>query len=349
MISRSNFDSHGFTAHPLYLLAPPDEHLVSARFPYRCMLPRGLDNILVIGLGVSADRDAMPIIRMEPDIQNQGWAAGVASAMAVQKDLTPRNVDVKALQRKLVEQQCLPKSVLTETDSYPVSQETLQESVCRMTNNYAGASVIMAAPERALPLLREAFLEAGSDSDQLIYAHTLGVLGDASGLDVLMQHVRTNSWDKGWNFRGGGQFGGSMSPLDSKIITLGLIGDKRALEVILPKVEQLNDSSEFSHYRAVAESLAELADPRGAEALGRVLSMSGMTGHNVTFEKVAGNPLNFEIERSLSLRELVLARGLYLCGDWNGLGRQVLTAYQNDLRGVYARHAQAVLNAGPKK
>ncbi len=348
MVSRSNFDSHGFTAHPLYLLTPPDEHVTSAHFPYRCMLPRGLDNILVIGLGVSAHRDAMPIIRMQPDIQNQGWAAGVASAMAVQNNLTPRNVDVKALQRKLIEQKCLPESVLKETDSYPVSQDALKDAVSRMKDSYAGASVVLAEPERALPLLREAFRKAGNGAEKLIYAHTLGVLGDASGLDVLMQHVKETGWDKGWNFRGGGQYGGSMSPLDSKIITLGLIGDKRALEVILPKVEQMDASSEFSHHRAVAEALANLPDLRGAEALGRLLSKPGMTGYNVTEGKVMADPVNFETDRSLPLRELVLARGLYLSGDWNGLGRQLLTAYANDLRGVYARHAQAVLRTEQK-
>ena len=48
--------------------------------------------------------------------------------------------------------------------------------------------------------------------------------------------------------------------------------------------------------------------------------------------------------REGSLRELILARALYRCGDHQGLGRQILTEYSKDLRGHYARHALAVLD-----
>ena len=61
----------------------------------RC-LPRGLDGILVTGLGVSAHRDAMPVIRMQADVQNQGYACGHAAAMVAKSTATIRNVDLKA-------------------------------------------------------------------------------------------------------------------------------------------------------------------------------------------------------------------------------------------------------------
>jgi len=43
--------------------------------------------------------------------------------------------------------------------------------------------------------------------------------------------------------------------------------------------------------------------------------------------------------------ELTLARTLYHCGDWEGLGEKTLLAYSQDLRGPFAMHAQAVLTA----
>ena len=46
-----------------------------------------------------------------------------------------------------------------------------------------------------------------------------------------------------------------------------------------------------------------------------------------------------------SLRELLVARALLRCGDCDGLGKKILTAYTTDLRGHLARHAQAVLEA----
>jgi hypothetical protein len=42
---------------------------------------------------------------------------------------------------------------------------------------------------------------------------------------------------------------------------------------------------------------------------------------------------------------LVLARALYRLGDHEEAGEAVLKAYERDLRGVYARHAHAVLSA----
>ena len=71
VIARSNFDSHGFTIHPVFLIRPPDRKEMFVDVPYRCLLPKGLDGILVTGLGISAHRDAMPVIRMQADIQNQ--------------------------------------------------------------------------------------------------------------------------------------------------------------------------------------------------------------------------------------------------------------------------------------
>ena len=47
--------------------------------------------------------------------------------------------------------------------------------------------------------------------------------------------------------------------------------------------------------------------------------------------------------RNNSLRELILARALYKCGDLNGVGKQILNDYSKDLRGHYYRHASGVL------
>jgi hypothetical protein len=47
--------------------------------------------------------------------------------------------------------------------------------------------------------------------------------------------------------------------------------------------------------------------------------------------------------RTAPLREIVLARALYHCGDYGGLGEQILNEYARDIRGLFARHAQAVL------
>ena len=75
--------------------------------------------------------------------------------------------------------------------------------------------------------------------------------------------------------------------------------------------------------------------------------MPGFRGHAFTDiedarRRTPANPTDNET-RNNSLRELVLARALYRCGDHEGLGEKILKEYSRDLRAHYARHAGAVL------
>jgi hypothetical protein len=71
--------------------------------PYRCLLPKGLDNLLVAGRCISATQEAMASFRIQPTSIAIGTAAGIASAMAVEKGVSPREIDVKELQARLRE------------------------------------------------------------------------------------------------------------------------------------------------------------------------------------------------------------------------------------------------------
>ncbi|MBN1671285.1 MAG: FAD-dependent oxidoreductase [Kiritimatiellae bacterium] len=343
----SNFDSHGYTVHPLFLIRGPDTKGRTAFLPYRCLLPRGFDGILTTGLAVSAHRDAIPVVRMQPDVQNQGYAAGVAAAMAARDNVGTRQIDVRALQRHLVEKGNLPESVLRDEDSYPAPREKLAAAVQRVANGYADLSVILAQPEESRPLLRAAYRNASAAADQLVYAHILGMLGDATGASRLIRAVRDAPWDKGWDYRGMGQFGPSLSPLDSLIIALGRTRDRSGLAPVLEKLGALTPKSAFSHCRAVAVALETLRDPAAAEPLARLLREPGLSGHAfvdiATARERTSGARNDTRTRNRALRELVLARALYRCGDHDQLGEHTLRQYAHDLRGHFARHALAVL------
>jgi len=347
VIAKSDFDTHGFTIHPAFLLKPPGRKSMLVNVPYRCLLPKGLDGILVTGLGVSAHRDAMPVIRMQADIQNQGYAAGVAAAMAAKSGRGVRDIDIKALQKHLIEKGNLPDRVLTDKDSFPLPKEEVAKAVARLVNNFDGLEVVLAQLQDALPLLQDAYESAGTEKAKLTYAHILGMLGDATGAETLMDAVESTEWDKGWNFTGMGQYGASLSPLDSLIVALGRTRDKRGLTAILDKVEQLDENSEFSHCRAVAMALEALGNAAGARPLAGLLKKPGIMGHafteiEETRLRTPDSPTDTKT-RNHSLRELILARALYRCGDYKGLGEKILKQYARDLRGHYARHAQAVL------
>jgi hypothetical protein len=69
--------------------------------PYRTLTPKGLENSLVAGRCVSADRMVHGSIRVMPGCFITGQAVGVAAAMAAAKDGLTHQVDVKDLQQRL--------------------------------------------------------------------------------------------------------------------------------------------------------------------------------------------------------------------------------------------------------
>ncbi|MDF1752098.1 MAG: FAD-dependent oxidoreductase [Verrucomicrobiales bacterium] len=339
-LHQSNFDTHGYTVDPVFMINFPDKKDMIANVPYRALLPKGLDGIIVTGLGMSAHRDSMPILRMQPCIQNQGYAAGVAAATIAEQNIPMRSLDIKALQKHLVEIDSLPEEVLEATEAKEVSDETIQAAVESVVNEYRGLATLLSEDERAVPMLVKAFQKADSDEDKLVYANILGMLGDSTGAKVLAREISSQDWDEGWNFRGMGQFGGSISRLDSHIIALGKSGDaKTALPVIFEKMKTLDASKEFSHHRAVSLALESLRDPSGAKALAEVLAKDGMTGYEITEIEESKR----QEQRSEPLREIILARALYRCGDHNGVGESILKKYEQDLRALFAQHAHAIL------
>ena len=357
----SSYDTHSYTVDPYSLLKHPMRESFRTYLPYRCLLPKGLDGLLVSGIGVSAHRDAQPLVRMQPDVQNQGYAAGVAAAMAAKSGVGLRQIDVRRLQKHLVEIGNLPESVRTDGDSFPASDDQLQRAVASVRDESQGLALILAHPRRALPLLHRAH-EAAEGRDKLAYAKILGMLGDAVGLDTLLAEVeRITQWDEIPHWRIGRDYeqyrdvGWSMSHLDNTITAIGRTGERRAVPVLLKKLDMLTPSTPLAHHRAVCTALERIGDSAAAPPLAELLAQPGMSGYALTSLEPARLPdgrlgvgTASGATRSQALRELIVARALYRCGDCEGLGEKTLSGYTKDLRGHFARHARAVLRAGKR-
>lgn len=79
--------------------APPTANVYE--IPYRIMLPRDLDNVMVAGRAVSATHEALGAIRVMPPCFAMGEAAGTAAGMALARSTKPRALDVPTLQAQL--------------------------------------------------------------------------------------------------------------------------------------------------------------------------------------------------------------------------------------------------------
>ena len=69
--------------------------------PYRCLIPKGVTNMLVAGRCISSDHGAQASYRIMPTVCSIGEAAGVAIGLSVKKRHPVREIDVKEVQKAL--------------------------------------------------------------------------------------------------------------------------------------------------------------------------------------------------------------------------------------------------------
>ena len=101
-----NFDVHNLTGSGL------DETGVQKHFdqprhytiPYRCFVPLKVENLFLAGRNISGTHKAHSNFRVMPICVLMGQAVGVAAALCVQQQVTPRQLDVHAVQAILAAQ-----------------------------------------------------------------------------------------------------------------------------------------------------------------------------------------------------------------------------------------------------
>lgn len=72
--------------------------------PWRCLLPRGVEDLLVAGRCLSATFEAQSGVRGMGPCCAMGQAAGTAAALAAQQDVSPRALDVRQVQDALLKE-----------------------------------------------------------------------------------------------------------------------------------------------------------------------------------------------------------------------------------------------------
>ncbi|MBV8353704.1 MAG: FAD-dependent oxidoreductase, partial [Candidatus Eremiobacteraeota bacterium] len=89
-----NPKGEGTTTHRL----PPG---ASYEIPYRCLVPRDVESLLVAGRCISTTHEAHATTRPTPTVMTLGQAAGTAAALALETGVTPRRIDTESLRTRL--------------------------------------------------------------------------------------------------------------------------------------------------------------------------------------------------------------------------------------------------------
>lgn len=97
-------------AYPMSVQSPVDPSVRQHLFvrdggeddiPYRCLVPKGIEQLLIAGRCVSATREASGSTRMGAQCMAYGHAAGVAAALCVSAEASPRLLDIDRLRAEL--------------------------------------------------------------------------------------------------------------------------------------------------------------------------------------------------------------------------------------------------------
>lgn len=71
------------------------------QIPYRCLLPKGTTNLMVVGRCISSTHEAQASYRIMPFCAEIGQAAGIAVAVSMKSKTSLREVDIASVQKIL--------------------------------------------------------------------------------------------------------------------------------------------------------------------------------------------------------------------------------------------------------
>jgi hypothetical protein len=97
-------DIHGYDGGTVYNEPTRGTHVKdygAYGIPYRCLVPRAVDGLLVAGRCISASHEAQGSCRVIGTCMAMGQAAGLAAACSAKDGVAPRTLSVPDLQESL--------------------------------------------------------------------------------------------------------------------------------------------------------------------------------------------------------------------------------------------------------
>jgi len=351
--------------------------ILPTEMPYRAVLPRGLDNIMVGGKAFSGSHDVLYNMRNQPEMENLGGAMGVAAAYAIGDGVTPRQVDVRKVQQRLSKVgTLLPEMLTRQVDTGPLDEAAIRAFVKQVDGRHLSAwedipmeregsphyrekipfvEICSADPALAVPILEQEIAEATGDR-KLRLAQALAMFGSKTGAPVLITAIEQSIAsgkvpprikEQGLKDEGAVEHMGIgiPQPPADLVYSLGMTRDPRALSVwdhlgalITPEPEDFADELPWPfHY---VDSICYGAELLGDPAAVPILKKihNHATLKNQSAKK--GFQIDFDLEKR-ALTEVTLARTLARLGSTEGY--DTLIDYLDDNRANLAEFAHMSL------
>ncbi len=351
--------------------------ILPTEMPYRALLPRGLEDILVGGKAFSGTHDVLYNLRNQPEMENLGGAIGVAAAYAIRDGVSARQVDLCKVQKRLTEVGTLSPEMLTrQVKDEPLDEDVIRRFVKQLDGRHLAAwedvpmaqegsphyrekipfvEICSSDPELAVPILEQEMAEATGDR-RLRLAQALAMFGSKTAVPTLIEAIERslasgsvppkptlpNEKDGGAVERTGI---GIPTPPAELVYSLGMTRDRRALavweklgSVIRPAAADFADELPWPfHYVDAICYGVELLGDPKAIPMLQKIHSNPVLNHQ---SSKAGFQIDFDLEKR-ALIEVTLARTLARLGCAEGY--DILIDYLNDNRASLAEFAHMSL------
>ncbi len=200
-LASSDFDPHNVGSSEFskcgFLL--PHSNDIVVEIPYRCIVPKTLDGLLISGRGISQTHNALQFTRMTADIIVLGYLTGQIAAHLAWNNLQPRSFDISSLQKEWSGLEYLPSDYARKsTWNFREKEEEIRRRIMHLANGEREYlfECSKLPREKALPVLREFFKKAASsegeflEEGKLLTAKALAWFGDPVGNDLIVQELQ---------------------------------------------------------------------------------------------------------------------------------------------------------------
>lgn len=358
-IAITDCDPHGgmSSIYSMMGFTPYHGEVYQLQTPYRACIPKNVRGLLVASKSISAEQDAAAYYRMAADVQNRGYAIGVAAGMATEAGIDVRDIDVMRLQEQLICAQIMPQSVMSKKQQIESPQSVAERLFAG--DEYALKETLCINKEDILPFLQK---EWQKNDDSLNGAIALAWFGIKDVVKKLSDEIcnllceepfydDVHPTAKGNNC--GGIFGETNDywKINQILTVMGLLGDASCVPAVVKAAENANsggsplrDGSEYikkridlhriPHYdriKSLCFCIERMPDARFIKPLSQLLQKPYMNGY------ADSSPADFQ----KAYVELMVTKALAKCGSKEGI--DALKIFAKDSCGVLRRSAKREL------
>lgn len=191
----SDYDPHnvGTTPYSRCAFLLPHSNDLVVEIPYRCIVPKGLDGLLLAGRGYSQTHNALQFTRMTADLIVLGYKTGQIAADQVWNGISPKDYDISSLQKEWAALGYLPANYAApDTTEQRFQESEIEKRIDGLVEGkqeYLYECIRLPA-ELALPALKDAFHKHGEGARGLLLAKAMAWFGDAAGSELIEKELQ---------------------------------------------------------------------------------------------------------------------------------------------------------------